>query len=133
MNIVDFLKARLAEEERRAAAVKPLEYTTDMGGQRQYDIFTHGRLRFSSSDGAARRVPDMGEHAFFSAITPERVLAEIEAKSELLRRVENVVEYIDATREHEAYKYDRMLLRLIAPLVAPYSDHPDFDPTWRHA
>ena len=63
--------------------------------------------------------------------TRTRALAECAAKRLLIRRVESLVEYVDATREDSAHTYERTLVNVLAPLALPYADHPDFREEWR--
>ncbi|WHX19816.1 DUF6221 family protein [Streptomyces malaysiensis subsp. malaysiensis] len=104
-DLVAFLWARLDEDRTRAMAA------------RAYDI------EADEEDLAPRRIvvepvyQDYVEH-----FTPARILAEIEAKRQILGRINTNA----ATAG--TYEIHSDLLRL---LVRPYADHPDYRDEWR--
>ncbi len=118
MSLVEFLRARLDEDEAAARAVEPLGHSVDMGGRRNDDRFAHGRMGFASEDGMPRTLPDGGASAHFARHDPARVLAEVEAKRRILEWAP-----IDLGEGHSTH-----IFRLLA---LPYADHPDYREEWR--
>lgn len=108
MTLVEFLLARVAEDERGV----------DVGG-------TFGSPRPDIHFEPVPQRMDYGE----MLIGPARVLAECEAK----RRIVNILaawspdpvppERVE-TAEHDAW-------RMLLVLASVYADHADFDPAWR--
>jgi hypothetical protein len=139
-DLVEFLRARLDEDEKAARAVPPLGHNYDMGGNRQDERFTFGRTLPSSADGMG----NWSEHrdspttkAHFSRWTPSRVLAEVEAKRRIIdlhqpsppvAAVVSLHGPIDPICAADALIYP---CDTIKALALPYADHPDFDPAWK--
>lgn len=114
--LITFLRAQLDADERAARAVEPLGYTTDMGGNRLDEVFTHGRLRFASEDGMPRRdKSDKAAADHFARHDPARVLADVAAKRQIIELV------IGA---YAGYA--------VLPLLAlPFAGHPDYREEFR--
>ncbi|MFD7185468.1 DUF6221 family protein [Streptomyces sp. NPDC059904] len=114
MELVDFLRARLDEDARIARVAA----SQSRGEEWRYD----GQYVVADPE---RDMVAVGSQDFMDAETgkhiarhdPSRVLAEVEAKRQLLLWAENA----------EAGAH---LLAIVDTLVAVYSNHPDFDPAW---
>ncbi len=145
MTLVDFLLARIAEDEADAKfAVEP-----DSGhGEWQWDEAAGcvwngtGQAAASNLDGAGGtdgRLFDAGPH--IARHDPARVLAECEAKRRIVHRISHgdsppTVSLLEVDLnswptpwfEPESENLAHDVLRLLAH---SYRDHPDFDPAWR--
>lgn len=143
MNIIEFILARIAEDEAAARAVPPLDYNIDMGGDRQDERFTFGRSLPSSADGMGnwskhRHSPTTRKH--FTRWEPPRVLAECSAKRLLIRVSAEGAAAEDGERgcchlEQEILDgkcrsnkpHELTGLRVLASI---YADHPDYNQAW---
>lgn len=103
MDLVEFLRARLDEDEAAAAR------TTDEIYLGQVGFFTYYDTNDDPVDHAERH-------------TPARVLREVDAKRELLD------EYIREIGDDAANETAQQLGKLLA---LPYADHPDYREQWR--
>lgn len=126
-DLTEFLLARIAEDEAAARAVPPLGHNFDMGGHRQDERFTFGRILPSSADGMGNwskhcDSPITRDH--FSRHDPARVLAECEAK----RRIMGLVTQMGGYYEPDAGRVGAEVLRALA---LPYADHPDYRDEWK--
>jgi hypothetical protein len=118
MNLVEFLLARLADDELIA-----LEVIGAMGsgdGPAPY-VDERGRLVLGDVGLAAPVTAHMLRHS------PNRVLAEVAAKRALIRRIESLelTGVIAVVRDSVAGRI--WALRVLA---APFVDHPDFSGEW---
>lgn len=126
--LVEFLRARLAEDERAARAATPgpwiahkyIDYDCDFeatigtgaGVHEQTNIVGHGY-----EGGGVQKLDDA---RFIARHDPARVLREVEAKRRLVDRYAWL-------REHGDTGGAAWVLPLLA---AAYADHPDFRPEW---
>lgn len=145
MGIVEFLEARIAEDEAIASA------SGDVGADWLYigegdPVFPAGEgiVRSSSRreeilhEGTAHEnvyvtfdryvtcdYVSSEEGAHIARHDPARVLREVAAKRKLVRSIEGLVQH--------AYGYDSAgtVEEVLTPLAAIYSDHPDFNEEWR--
>jgi hypothetical protein len=119
VNLVEFLLARLADDERIALEVIGAMGTGD--GPAPY-VDERGRLVLGDVGLAAPVTAHMLRHS------PNRVLAEAAAKRALIQRIENLelTGVIPVVRDSVAGRI--WALRILAQ---PYADHADFDPAWR--
>lgn len=145
MTIVEFLLARIAEDERAASKVAPLGHNFDMGGRRQDERFTHGRMGYASADGYPRGLPDAGEGVHFARHDPARVLAECAAKraiATLHGPVEDLGWKSGAENAGNEYLWcgscgslddspEPFPCGTLRHLAAVYAYHPDYDEEWR--
>lgn len=134
MTLTDFLLARIAEEEAAARAVRPLDYSIDMGGNRQDERWYVARLRFSSADGAARSDSDAEATALFARHDPARVLAECGARRRIAEEYLRNEELIETTPEvlaREIRPVNLTLEGVLLDLASVYADHPDYREEWR--
>lgn len=81
-DVTSRLLAKLDELEKAARAVPPLEHNFDMGGNRQDEVFTHGRIRYASEDGMPRSV-STNEQQHFDNWDPYAVLRLCQAHREI--------------------------------------------------
>lgn len=115
MTLVDFLLARIAEDE--AAADLVLRPYGDHAATNDADWWRREREWF-----------DMGlssdETSLLTRMTPQRVLAECDAKRRIVRYAVSRGQVRNRIRE----PWDWWALRLIA---LPYSEHPDYREEWK--
>jgi len=121
MTIVEFLEARIGEDEALAyeakswAAVGQVDWIGQPG------------------DGLAPRLGAGGPH--ITAWSPARVLAECKAKRAIIEQAQNATE---AEKEYDDYEWQGTVSRsepwtgdaIVYALAAVYADHPDYDPAW---
>lgn len=109
MDIVEFIKARLDEDERLANAAT--------------DAFMHGdRIGIEPN----KLHPSVRMHVYGWA--PARVLREVEAKRRMLEWAQAQLDDFEDFPDDQQYRLEAIgVLRLHLPLLAlPYSDHPDY-------
>ena len=115
MNLVEFLLARIAEDE--AVAREAL---------REWD---DGEWRGPS-------VYDDGVRDVAVALDPRRVLAECGAKRRIIESVDVLTggekSYAERMRHTDVEDARYQIVRdMLGWLALPYADHPDYDETWR--
>ncbi|AIZ01754.1 hypothetical protein ArV1_066 [Arthrobacter phage vB_ArtM-ArV1] len=116
-NPVDFLKARLDEEEQ--TALKAL--TIDKGqpipkdAEYSYSMDVHGYESFATE--AQSKIVDTWN--------PIRVLAEVKAKREALAHYESMDWTVEPSGEQQ------YAAKFVTFMVNVYADHPDFHPGWK--
>lgn len=118
-DIVQFLRARLDEDERTARAATDGPWTIRSLGRHDLSTVVKNNELLAQLDGsrAASNSVHMAVH------NPARVLAEVEAKR---RRIDLLADAIQ--RGHDDYDIATELLPLEA---LPYGDHPDYRNEWR--
>lgn len=114
MTLVEFLRARLDEDEASARAASPGRWTAT-GTRVERGSDTLARLAIPSGMYPTRRAD--AEH--IARWDPVRVLAEIEAKRHILRLLEPPTDV------------DWFCEEIAAVMAQPYADHPDYDEAWR--
>lgn len=130
--LVEFLRARLAEDERIAReAIEQREQEIARG------VYRPGHEPGPEPDVLA--VWDDWTGGPGIRMGPERLLADVEAKRRLIDLAEEATSLdmtVDGDRrvgirdtDTEPYVGDLMLM----VLALPYADHPDYDPSWRPA
>lgn len=154
--LVEFLQARLHEDERVARAANGPEWETpgddgpaegmlyaDGWGIAQFTMYPGGVANSPESPSYLPAFPTVPVHHIENGIhaarhDPARALREVEAKRRLLASLEGA----EALREHaeEFVYHDEMeradavkseLMDLIRGFAAAYSDHPDYREEWR--
>lgn len=124
MTIVEFLEARLAEEEAVAKAA--------FARLSENDPFTR-EWQFGESMGFGGLVNRAGTRTALSPTAeskhinrhgPVRVLQEVAAKRKLIKSIEELVQHAYGRDSAEAIESE------LAPLAAIYSDHPDYQKEW---
>lgn len=137
-DLVEFLRARYAEEERFAKAcaeVFPPPWDVNDRGHSasviadapnfltvaQYEDPPHG-----DTDWPGARLEHVGRH------DPARVLADIEAKRAIVDLYLNGVAAVDAMLGQSPMLQANFnaLRRVLELLARPYADHPDCNPAW---
>jgi len=116
-DIVEFIKARVDEDERAAQACLSRDWTVRNGT-------LHDDQPFDSGDLGIERLRHIARH------DPARVLREVEAKRRLLAKHAHVV---DGTQSSWTwFEGSESASREVAQLLAlPFSDHPDYQEAWR--
>jgi hypothetical protein len=110
MTLAEFLLARIAEDEADAQAAMPGPWTLD-GGTVMAGHPTNEVVDWAYDEN--------GPH--IARWDPARVLAECEAKREIVEQAGNVIEdeFVDAYHQ------------VMSMLTRPYRDHPDYREEWR--
>lgn len=115
MTIVDFLNARLDEEQAAARAAAPGPWRADGGSAKVFD-------------GAGTPVAEAGDSPatadHIARHDPERVLREVALRRRIVREVE---EYTRFSRDRLA---GDMAAQVLGALAGAYSGHPDHRPEW---
>ncbi|MEA1796685.1 DUF6221 family protein [Rhodococcus qingshengii] len=129
MGIVEFLEARIAEDEAVAKAARPGPWFHDSnltcGPRVPPDDFLMVPEDPSDTISPCNdKIPDQ-DSRHIARHDPARILCEVAAKRKLIRSIEGLVQH--------AYGYDSAgtVEKVLAPLAAIYSDHPDFNEEWR--
>ncbi|MFG2993968.1 DUF6221 family protein [Streptomyces sp. NPDC048257] len=130
-DLVQFLHARLHEDEQTA------------NGHQQWSASWHqddmaNEIRDDENAGTVAFVPRAGDRAHIARHDPARVLAEIGAKRQILRRLAGAEFALSVTKKDTvphglmtgAVNSWRDAVRLLA---VPYADHPDYRGEWRPA
>ena len=121
MDLVEFLTARLDEDERAARAARPGPWSVDGSSV----IATH----------PTDEVVDYTESAdHIARHDPARVLREVGAKRSLIQRYKQPEESPDLPRSFNKLTagVERAVLdEVFRSLALPYADHPDYDEAWR--
>ena len=134
VNIVEFLRARLAADEAAARACAEVFPSP-------WDVSDRGHTAFVRADEPDYRVVveleqstaidgwlgDRLDH--IARHDPARVLREVEAKRRIVAHIAIVTRSPWPISVSSAYIAD--LNHLLQLLALPYADHPDFDPSWR--
>lgn len=136
-DIVEFLRARLDEDERLALAVRARTWTYSSFIDRNGDTSSLdasidiGERTFLADYGEEDLRPSELEH--MARWDPARVLAEVEAKRRIINRAEEWLKTADwVTGDSHSLRLLRDHYTLtIRGLAQPYADHPDYDPAWR--
>lgn len=126
-DLVTFLRARLDEDEQAIEAPETWTEFDETQGTRRVDV-DHSFERVTACTRAWRGV-HIARH------DPARVLREVDAKRRLLDEHQpGTQEYVDGdvcmacTLTGDGPYYPCATLRLLA---LPYSDHPDYQETWK--
>lgn len=95
-------------------------------GQRRIegtDIAEFVLARIAEDEAWAKLSHNGGVH--HRRFSPNRVLAECEAKRRILAKAAELYEWTEFGSATDEDGWE-----ILAALAAPYSDHPDFDPSW---
>ncbi|MEU0236751.1 DUF6221 family protein [Nocardiopsis sp. NPDC006198] len=132
MTIVEFVNARLDEEEQAAEAATPGKWGAQPGEtgtlDNEWEVVAEGvtHVVYVGHEGGGVTTEENALH--IARHDPLRVLREITAKRQAVVEAKQANEFVSERFrlpiENGASGY---LLRLIA---APYADHPDYDPAW---
>ena len=118
MTIVEFLLARIAEDE--AEARDAIAERARVSGDDP---------RSSDPDMSLQSWPDVGVPAVL--VGPERVLAECASKRHMLRMAQRVF-FPSPLRVKPFWDGQRAYAEaVLEELAAVYADHPDYDTSWR--
>jgi hypothetical protein len=137
VELVDFLLARIAEDEAAARAVPPLGHNYDMGGKRQDERWVFDRTLPSSADGlgnwSQHRGPETAGH--FARWDPARALGECQAKRAIVNTLDGIAAAAADTPgviESAVYRgMARAMEEAVRMVAAVYGDHPDYREEWR--
>ncbi|MFB8393670.1 DUF6221 family protein [Streptomyces yangpuensis] len=124
-DLVQFLRARLDEDEQTARAA---------GGTWWAPPDLPGQVHDSGGINIEAKLPSFAAH--IARHDPARVLAEVDAKRQILRRLEGAESTLGAAEKgtvpHDlmtgAVNSWRDAVRLLA---LPYADHPDYRQEWK--
>lgn len=126
-DLIAFLTARLDEDEAAAKAV------ADYPAPWRASCYNHGTewaVTDASYDFAAAEVGE--EAAFHIALhDPARVLREVEAKRVIVNLAAKVREWTDGSAGATAGYAAVVVGDTLRVLAAVYSDHPDYDQSWK--
>lgn len=125
MSIVEFLRARYAEEERLAAHSGGISWTVEAGEILHNVVISDASLAENPAWLSVRLVAEEMTKATACHIArhdPARILAEVEAKQQLL---DQHVAYYGAGDDTD------WPVRTLTLLALPYAAHPDYDERWR--
>lgn len=124
MTLVEFLKARLDEDERiaRGAAQRGAEWRL-LTGVNDEELGDAELLHGGNS-------PD--ELAHMQRHDPARVLVEVRAKRRIVDELaEAKARCIERPESYMRAEVGNALLLVARHLALPYADHPDYNPEWR--
>lgn len=126
MTLVEFLHARIADDERTVAWLTRGIAADDPDAGREYE---RSAADIEWIDTATEQ--SFGSRWWRLAVTSERLLAECDAKRRIIDSYEDHVEtYLnDPTQFGEGARFGMMTA--IGWLALAYSGHPDFDESWR--
>ena len=125
-DVVEFLRARLDEDERIARAA-----IADDGGQD--GGFEDAMWLDDRSHPLTARIAKDAANLIRATAVPRRVLAEVDAKRRRIEDYLKVCELADPVKHpDQAYVLAKGALERTLTLNAlPYADHPDYDEAWR--
>ena len=115
MDIVEFLKARLDEDEREARLAQRIREATPLQDPR----------RNTQADYDLSAYEDIGVPTML--IGPERVLREVKAKRRIVELHDTVHECVWPGGQAGM---DAVACPTLRHIAAVYADHPDYDPEW---
>lgn len=145
MTLVEFLRARLDEDEQRA---KKDAWIADHGSAGAWEAWVGHNLPYSDLKAEDQPIARFngpahdGDVMLAARFKPaevrdraERMLAEVDAKRRIVELHEPIDGHCSSCLESENDFYGKtyedapcITLRLLA---LPYADHPDYDPAWR--
>lgn len=118
--LVEFLLARLAEDEAVARSAEPVGWVTFRQADGSMD---HTAVAAWTDEGwlvDGRMVQDDSAETFYD---PARVLAEVEAKRRVIARYSNA--------SPDGDEWAEVAWDFLLAFALPYADHPDFREEWR--
>lgn len=132
--LTSFLLARIAEDEAMArAAIDPHE--TDNAGHWEFVEYPYEggspHPRGTLDAGTSGYDPGLPWSDLVNRFDPARVLAECEAKRELVAGWSAFLDGAPKWAETEMPSLLEMARRSLAILALPYADHADYDESWR--
>ena len=131
-DLIEFLRARLDEDERVARAAVER-------GMSVWEAHEQGRVAMVSlPDGDAliydEGSPNDDQARHIARWDPARVLAEVQAKRRIVDEVAPEMETIEWVRDQEfaasSDPTEYQSRKLLGLLATSYADHPDYDPAW---
>jgi hypothetical protein len=151
-DIVEFIKARLSEDEQVARAAngpcwRPGDGNISEGGLYSLDgdgsdeargwAIAWFELGMTNPGGQLPALSSLDRHAHANSVhaarhDPARVLREVEAKRRLLEWAQAQLDDFEDFPDDHQYRLEAIgVMRLHLPLLAlPYSDHPGFREEW---
>lgn len=137
--IVEFLSARLDEDEQAARQAGGAPWVADVPGMVHVDPAAIAESKWAyGGQGYIASCEHAGHQAHIARHDPERVLAEVKAKREIVelhmpRRVRSSSglgeDHIEVCRMCDQFPAQHPCGTLRA-LAAPYADHPDYRKEW---
>jgi hypothetical protein len=140
MNIVEFLKARMGEDEAVARAASAGPWTMRHGSDGTTEIMSSeplpdlpGHFQTVTDDEGGAIPPFDGDAAHIAHFDPARTLREVAAKRAILDYCEKSRWARKQTGEGDAYHVGETdaYETVVHQLAAVYAGHPEFDPSWR--
>lgn len=128
-DLVEFLRARIAEDERTARATTgPWKYHRETGG---VVLAAAGYVPELSEIISTPRKPSDARHMV--RWDSARVLAEIKAKRRIVQELSTVTEWNWPSQSDGAVpmEYVEALRHVLKLHALPYAEHPDYDEAWR--
>ncbi|MCG0069713.1 hypothetical protein CFC35_05650 [Streptomyces sp. FBKL.4005] len=128
--LVEFLRARLAEDERAARQATEGPWTAEVSGETGHCVIpsdaqsTREYVARTQLYAAAFDAEHIARH------DPARVLREIEAKRRLLNEYTKVATN-DVNEVEYAHGWANALGEAVRLLALPYADHPNYRKEWR--
>lgn len=117
VDLVEFLHARLDEDERLAQA-----------GRVEGDLF----IDFKPTNGDEEGPGEAALLAHIGNWDPIRVLAEVKVKRRIISRCESLLDERTASSELD-WAADFLAHDVLRDLAAPHASHPDYSPSWAPA
>jgi hypothetical protein len=142
MTLVEFLRARLAEDEAAAGAGDRWRWI-DPGHPRIKQALVNADGRWVLPVALSDAYPSVADAEHIAAHDPARVLAEVAVKRQILDMCAEVIAAHPDADDWPAARARAGVLRavggdhmslaedVIAALALPYADHPSFQEEWR--
>lgn len=135
MELVDFLRARLDEDEAAAKAATPGPWSVNDESYAETIYAPDGTAVVGGGrwGGEASVFESTDDAIHIARHDPARVLAEVESKR---RTLDDVVPQIDGMEDRIDGEWgagdptERESVTLLRLLARPFRAHPDFDPAW---
>jgi hypothetical protein len=133
-DLVEFLRARLLEDELAAAGTLPpaLQIGRLRGKPVLHWKITESGRGVIDKDGGTLRARDIfpAEAAHAIRHDPARVLAEVEAKRQIVDLAAGMLAAAKGDSEVDHYGGLSAAEETLLLLARPFRDHPDFNPAW---
>lgn len=131
-DLVEFLRARLDEDEEAGKAATPGPWRATHRDDGTHHVFAASDRKVHRDGGYPPDWPEdvvnpTADADHIARYDPARVLREVEAKRRILADYER---YATERRRAMGGWYDEGASPILAVLAAVYADHPDYRPEW---